>query len=98
MPLSAREQNEHNEMHALRHHYASVLLTLANFADTTPALDWLTYWPIAELGSILAGAGLLGIGYNYLVDRDKDAVDDERTRRLLKEAAPDFRDAVVKGL
>lgn len=73
------------------------LLTLANFADNAPALQWMLYWPIAELGSILAGAGLLGIGYNYLVDRDKDAVDEERTKRLLKEAAPDFRDAVVQG-
>ncbi len=73
------------------------LLTLANFVDSTTTLDWLTYWPIAELGSILAGAGILGIGYNYLIDRDKDALDDERTKRLLKEAAPDFRDAVVQG-
>ena len=73
------------------------LLALSNFIDHATALHWLTYWPVAELGSILAGAGLLGIGYNYLVDRDKDAVDDERIRRLLKESAPEFRDAVVRG-
>lgn len=73
------------------------LLVLSRYVDSTPSLDWLSLWPIAELGGILTGAGLLGIGYDYITGRDKDALDEERTRRLLKDAAPDFRDAVVKG-
>jgi len=37
------------------------------------------------------------VTYNYIDGRDKEKRDDERLRRLLKESAPVFRDAVVQG-
>lgn len=72
-------------------------LTLARALDGNEAWSWLTFWPLGELGGILVGAGLLGIVWDYFDGKDREARDDARVRRLLKESAPDFRDAVVRG-
>ncbi|PPG90705.1 hypothetical protein [Rathayibacter rathayi] len=42
-------------------------------------------------------AGLLGIAIDFWTQRDKEARDDARVRRLLADSAPDFTDAVVRG-
>lgn len=73
------------------------LLTLAKAIADDPAWAWLSFWPLGELGGILVGAGLLGIVWEYFDGKDREARDDARVRRLLKEAAPDFREAVVRG-
>lgn len=73
------------------------LLTLSRSLAGNLAWAWLTFWPLGELGGILVGAGLLGIVWDYFDGKDREARDDARVRRLLKEAAPDFRDAVVRG-
>lgn len=73
------------------------LLTTARAVADLAGWEWLTLWPLGEIGGILVGAGLLGIAWDYFDGRDRERRDDARIRRLLKEAAPDFRDAVVKG-
>ncbi len=73
------------------------LLALARTIDSNQAWAWLSFWPLGELGGILVGAGLLGIVWDYFDGRDREKREDARIRRLLKESAPDFRDAVVKG-
>jgi hypothetical protein len=73
------------------------LLALARSIDGDAAWSWLSFWPLGELGGILVGTGLLGVAWEYFDGKDREARDDARVRRLLKEAAPDFRDAVVRG-
>lgn len=73
------------------------LLALARNISSNAAWAWLSFWPLGELGGILVGAGLLGIAWDYFDGKDRERRDDARVRRLLREAAPDFRDAVVKG-
>lgn len=73
------------------------LLTLARAIAEDHDWQWLSFWPLGELGGILVGAGLLGIAWDYFDGKDRERRDDARVRRLLKEAAPDFRDAVVQG-
>src|SRR3546814_230810 len=74
-----------------------VLLTIARSAEGHPSWAWLSFWPLGEIGGILVGAGALGIAWDYFDGRDRERREDARLRRLLKESAPDFRDAVVKG-
>lgn len=50
------------------------------------------------LSDVLLVAGAIGIAVDFFTGRDKDAADTERTRSVLKELAPDFTDAVLKGL
>ncbi|MDR1237009.1 MAG: hypothetical protein LBK28_02085 [Propionibacteriaceae bacterium] len=58
---------------------------------------WLTFWPLEELGQTMATAGLFALVWEYFDAKDKAAREDERIRRLLRESAPDFRDAVIQG-
>lgn len=74
-----------------------LLLSVGRAAAGAPAWSWLSFWPLGELGGVLVGAGVLGIAWEYFDGRDRERRDDARVRRLLKEAAPDFRDAVVRG-
>lgn len=73
------------------------LLVVARAVVEDPAWGWLSFWPLGEVGGILVGAGLLGVAWDYFDGQDRERREDARVRRLLKEAAPDFRDAVVRG-
>lgn len=73
------------------------LLTISRAIADASEWMWLAFWPLGELGGIMIGAGLLGITWDYFDGKDRDRREDARIRRLLKESAPDFRDAVVKG-
>lgn len=73
------------------------LLVLARHAENRLDWTWLSFWPIGEIGGILTAAGLFGIAWEYFDGQDKEVREDERIRRLLKESAPDFRDAVIAG-
>jgi len=73
------------------------LLALSKYINGRPDWDWLSFWPIGEIGGTLTAAGLFGIAWDFIDARDKEAREDERIRRLLKESAPDFRDAVIAG-
>lgn len=74
------------------------LLTLACHIADDPLWDLPSFWPLSALGGILVGSGFLGIVWDYIDGNDREARDDERVRRLVKEAAPEFPDAVVRGL
>lgn len=73
------------------------LIILSRYIDGNASLHWLTYWPIFELGSTLFITGSLVTLWEYVDGRDREQREDRRIRRLLHEAAPDFRDAVVEG-
>lgn len=98
-------QDPHSRLHQLKTTLVAIvalglgiaLLTLARSIDGDASWAWLSFWPLGELGGILVGAGLLGIVWDYFDGKDREARDDERVRRLLSEAAPDFTDAVVRG-
>lgn len=49
------------------------------------------------VADVLVVTGAIGIAVDFFTGRDKEAADTERLRSLLKEAAPDFRDAVISG-
>jgi hypothetical protein len=72
-------------------------LVLSRYVANTSSLEWLAFWPISEVGGTLTAAGLFGIAWDYVDGKDKEAREDERIRRLLRESAPAFRDAVVQG-
>lgn len=73
------------------------LLTLSRYVTNVAEFEWLTLWPISEIGGTLTAAGLFGIAWDYVDGKDKEAREEARIRRLLKESAPAFRDAVVEG-
>lgn len=73
------------------------ILFLARAVDNGFSPSWLTFWPLGELGSTLFITGLVVVALDYNDGKDREARDDERIRRLLKESAPDFRDAVIAG-
>lgn len=53
---------------------------------------------VQSLADVFLVTGAIGIAVDFFTWRDKDAADTERTRSVLKELAPDFTDAVLKGL
>lgn len=73
------------------------LLVFAKFVESDPSFAWLRNFPVFELGSTLFITGSLVIVWDYVDGRDKEAREDERIRRLLKDSASDFRDAVLEG-
>ncbi len=73
------------------------ILFLAHAVDTGSGPSWLTFWPLNELGSTLFITGLVVVALDYIDGKEREARDDERIRRLLKESAPAIRDAVIAG-
>lgn len=61
------------------------------------AFDHLFVVLVQSLADVFLVTGAIGIAVDFFTGRDKDAADTERLRNLLKEAAPDFRDAVITG-
>ena len=53
--------------------------------------------PLAELGGILVGAGVLGTLFEYSFRKDQEAATTEQFRRIIKEQVPTIRDAVIEG-
>ena len=47
------------------------------------------------LGSILIGAGILGVWLDFLFRREQEALSDQRLRQILHDHAPAMRDAVL---
>ncbi len=72
------------------------LICLPRIVDWDPQSIW-SLIPVTELGSTIFITGTLVIAWEYLDGRDRERRDDERIRRILKESAPEFRDAVVEG-
>ncbi len=52
---------------------------------------------VSGLSDVLLVTGAIGIAVDFFTGRDREAADTERLRHVLKEAAPDIRDAVIAG-
>lgn len=52
---------------------------------------------LRTLSDVFIVTGAIGVAVDFFTGRDKEAADTERTRTVLKELAPDFTDAVLKG-
>jgi hypothetical protein len=50
-----------------------------------------------SLADVFLVAGAIGIAVDFFTGKDCDAADTEHLRNLLREAAPEFRDAVIAG-
>ncbi|MDM2496015.1 hypothetical protein PP564_12975 [Mycobacteroides abscessus] len=66
-------------------------------ASQSPDMQWLGFFPWSEVGGTLLVAAVLGLGLDYFTNKDKEAADTERLRRVLQESAPAMRDAVIDG-
>lgn len=79
---------------------ASIGIALMIFdqqASQSPDMQWLGFFPWSEVGGTLLVAAVLGLGLDYFTNKDKEAADTERLRRVLQESAPAMRDAVIDG-
>lgn len=73
------------------------LMSLARVLADQPSPTWLSVVPWNELGAVLFGAGLLGVGLDSWLQREDDAIAEAQLRRVLQEHAPAIRDAVIQG-
>ncbi|WP_300599520.1 hypothetical protein [uncultured Nocardioides sp.] len=73
------------------------LLIVGKLVDRSDPSGLLGFLPMFEMGSTLFITGTLVNVWEYLDGRDRERRDDARVRRLLRESAPEFRDAVVEG-
>lgn len=73
------------------------LLLVARWASTGNGWPWLAELPVSEIGATLFGTGLIVIAFEYVDREDAEQRAVLRLRKLLKEEAPAFRDAVVDG-
>lgn len=72
-------------------------LLFAHWAERTTGAAWLRNLPVTDLGSALFTTGLLAIFFQYVGDQDAERRALQRERRVLTEAAPAIRDAVIQG-
>jgi hypothetical protein len=73
-----------------------VLLMLSHWLSPRPGWAWFSGL-VNDVGASLFSIGLLGVFFQYVGAADQEQEDDDRVRRMLKETAPDIRDAVVDG-
>lgn len=73
-----------------------VMLMLSHWLSARPGWAWFSGL-VNDIGASLFSIGLLGIFFQYIGAADQEQADDERVRRMLKETAPDIRDAVIEG-
>ncbi|MFH5211422.1 hypothetical protein ACHIPZ_24935 [Antrihabitans sp. NCIMB 15449] len=73
------------------------LMTLDSQVATLSGLAWLAFFPWSEVGGTLLVAAILGLGFDYVTNKDKEARDIERLRHVLAESAAAMRDAVIDG-
>ena len=107
MKPDAKTPSIHSRLRKTRAALLAVSLTLAGVLLITlngwlSGLDlgpwnWLHALPIAELGGILFGAGVLSTLFEYSFRKDQEAATMEQFRHIIAEQAPAMRDAVVEG-
>ncbi|WP_421874667.1 hypothetical protein [Mycolicibacterium wolinskyi] len=73
------------------------LMVFDDQLQRTPALQWLGFVSWSGIGDTLITLALVGIVFDYLINKDKEARDTERLRSVLQESAPAIRDAVIDG-
>lgn len=70
---------------------------VADWLATTTNASHLLVSILRATSDVLLVTGAIGIAVDFFTGRDKEAADTERLRTVLKDAAPDIRDAVVAG-
>src|SRR5580765_8955601 len=73
------------------------LLIFGHWVQHAAGWQWLSDWPLVDIGSGLFTTGLLGVAWQYVDGKDSEVRDTERLRRVLAESAPAMRDAVIRG-
>jgi hypothetical protein len=73
------------------------LLIFGHWVQHAAGWQWLTNWPIIDIGSGLFTTGLLGVALQYLDGQDSEVRDTQRLERVLAASAPAMRDAVIEG-
>jgi hypothetical protein len=73
------------------------LLVFTRWAENRYEWAWLRNLPVTDTGSALFTTGLIAVFFTYVGAQDAEQEDTERLRRVLADAAPDIRDAVVNG-
>lgn len=73
------------------------LLVFGHWLPQSADWQWLSNWPIVDIGSALFTAGLLGVALQYFDGQDSEARATQRLERILTAAAPAMRDAVIDG-
>ena len=73
------------------------LLFLAHWAANEPDWSWLQRIPVSDIGSGLFTTGLLAVAWQYFTQEVADDHTMQLFRHVLKEKAPDIRDAVIQG-
>jgi hypothetical protein len=73
------------------------LLFAAHWAVDEPDWSWLQKVPVSDIGSGLFTIGLLAVAWQYFTQEVADDHTMQLFRTVLKEEAPDIRDAVIQG-
>lgn len=73
------------------------LLLISHDGGAAVGWPWIAALPVSELGSTLVVTGAFAIVWDYYDGRDRKKREETLLRRVLKESAPAFRDAVVQG-
>jgi hypothetical protein len=73
------------------------LLIFGHWIEHAAGWQWLSNWPIIDIGSGMFTTGLLGVALQYLDGEDSEVRDTERLKRVLTDSAPAMRDAVIGG-
>lgn len=77
---------------------SGVLISVGgDWLDTNGLASHLILSILRGLSDVFLVAGAIGIAMDLLTGRSKDEADSARTRTAVKELAPDFTDAVVRG-
>lgn len=71
--------------------------SLANWLDKTGVVDHLVVALVQGLSDVFLVTGAIGIATDFITGRAKDDANAERIRATVKELAPDFTHAVIKG-
>lgn len=71
------------------------LIAVGNRITRSGSSGLLAYLPVAEVGGTLLGASLFGLWLDLFMQREQQAVAEQRLRALLHEHAPAMRDAVL---
>lgn len=102
-----KDSELHSRLRKTKAALLAVSLTLAGIAIIAlngwiAGLDlgtwqWVHALPLAELGGILVGAGVLGTLFEYSFRKDQEAATTEQFRQIIKEQVQTIRDAVIEG-
>lgn len=72
-------------------------LVVGHYVQRGAGVPWLRSWPIVDIGSGLFTTGLLGVALQYFDGQDSEERATGRLERVIANATPAMRDAVIDG-